>query len=282
MLATGAQALSNLFGSGEAASVLGGALAKFAGAPPSAANAMLSLVAPAVLGSISKLAPENWSSGFAISKLFESQKGAIEAAMPAGLSEALKPTGLLAGVQGLADQGRSAARTAANAASRIETPASSGGGMLKWAIAALILLGLIAWYMSSQTQDVANQAKETASYAMRSAEPLKVGAAEATAALQKTADDVQQSLRGVTDATTARVALPKLQDAAAQFDKIDAVAAQLPATGRSALAALIKTLRPSLDGVFTRALAVPGAADVIKPSIDAINAKLDKLVKDAG
>jgi hypothetical protein len=45
------------------------------------------------------------------------------------------------------------------------------------------------------------------------------------------------------------------------------------------LAELLASIRPNLDQLLDKALAIPGAAAIIKPTIDAIRAKLDTLTK---
>ena len=70
-----------------------------------------------------------------------------------------------------------------------------------------------------------------------------------------------------------------MQGAAAQFDKVNGVASQLPASSRSALTALIGAVRPSLEDLFTKVLAIPGVAEIAKPTIDGVRANLDALAR---
>ena len=54
---------------------------------------------------------------------------------------------------------------------------------------------------------------------------------------------------------------------------------QLSPENRKMLAELLASIRPNLDQLLDKALAIPGAAAIIKPTIDAIRAKLDTLTK---
>jgi hypothetical protein len=292
LLSTGAQALAGLIGGGSAVSALTGVLSKFTGAEPAAASSILGLVTPAALGAVASKDPENWTSGSAIASLFASEKGAIEAAMPPGLAAALGSTGLVPGLQSMASRAQgaataatasatAAARTAASDAGRAAEQASSGMGWLPWAIAvaAIVLLGW--WFFGNRATDMVERAKLEQSQAVQSG-ALKIGSLDVGAAVQGTIGALKQNLQGITDASSATAALPKLQDAASQFDKITTLVNQLPPAGKSALAAMIAAARPELDQLFSKVLAIPGVADVVKPTIDAIRLKLDTLAKAAG
>jgi hypothetical protein len=106
-----------------------------------------------------------------------------------------------------------------------------------------------------------------------------VGGVDVGASIQKTVGGLKTTLQSVKDVDSAKAALPNLQDATAQLNKLDGLINQLPAGGRTALAALIAAARPSLDELFNKVLAIPGVADVAKPAIDAVRAKLDVLAK---
>jgi hypothetical protein len=85
----------------------------------------------------------------------------------------------------------------------------------------------------------------------------------------------------VTDVESAKAALPKLDDVSATLGTIEGVLAQVPAAGRSALVDALTKYRPQIDAAFDQALAIPGVAEVVKPAIDSIRAKLDAISKPA-
>jgi hypothetical protein len=70
------------------------------------------------------------------------------------------------------------------------------------------------------------------------------------------------------------VALPKLQEVTAQIDKVNGVVGQLSAEQRRALAGLVSPMMLTLNQLFDKVLAIPGVSEVLKPTIDALRAKL--------
>jgi hypothetical protein len=57
------------------------------------------------------------------------------------------------------------------------------------------------------------------------------------------------------------------------------MAAQLPKERRSALAALIAAAMPTINSAIEKVLATPGIADVARPAINELRAKLDSLAR---
>jgi hypothetical protein len=88
---------------------------------------------------------------------------------------------------------------------------------------------------------------------------------------------LQTTVTGITDAASANAALPKLQDAGNQLDKVSAVLGQLSAGQRAALTALVSPLIPTLNGLFDKVLAIPGVSEILKPTIDTLKTKLAAL-----
>jgi hypothetical protein len=133
----GANALGGLIGAG-GLSNLANALGQYAGVPPEAAQSALGAVSQAVIGVIGQQDPSTWSDPSAIVGLIASQKGAIAAALPASLSQALGAPSLLAGLGA-----SSAASGAAPAA-----PPAGGSGLPTWAIVLIVVvvLAAVAYY----------------------------------------------------------------------------------------------------------------------------------------
>jgi len=71
--------------------------------------------------------------------------------------------------------------------------------------------------------------------------------------------------------------LPRLQDVTTQVDKVSGMIAQLSGEQRKVLAGLVNPLMSSLNQLFDKVLAIPGVAEIIKPTIDALKAKLATL-----
>ena len=96
---------------------------------------------------------------------------------------------------------------------------------------------------------------------------------EITGGLEK----LRTALQGVTDADSAKAALPRLQDAKGQIDKVNSLIDQLSPEQRKILAGLVNQFVPALNPMFDRVLTIPGVAELIKPTIDALRTTLTAL-----
>jgi hypothetical protein len=88
---------------------------------------------------------------------------------------------------------------------------------------------------------------------------------------------LRTTLGGITDAASARTALPKLQEVTTQIDKVEGMIGRLSAEQRKSLAGLVNPLMPTLNQLFDKVLAIPGVAEVLKPAIDSLKTKLAAL-----
>jgi hypothetical protein len=68
-----------------------------------------------------------------------------------------------------------------------------------------------------------------------------------------------------------------LREATAQIDKASGMLGQLSDTQRKALAGLVSPFMSTLNQLFDKVLAIPGVAEIIKPTIDTLKAKLTTL-----
>jgi hypothetical protein len=59
-----------------------------------------------------------------------------------------------------------------------------------------------------------------------------------------------------------------------QIDKVDGLLGQLSPEQRKVLAGVVNPLMPPLNQLFDKVLAIPGVAELLKPTIDALRAKL--------
>jgi len=71
--------------------------------------------------------------------------------------------------------------------------------------------------------------------------------------------------------------LPRLQTATAQIDRVSGMVGQLSDGQRKVLAGLINPMMSTLNQLFDKVLAIPGVAEVIKPTIDTLKVKLATL-----
>jgi len=82
------------------------------------------------------------------------------------------------------------------------------------------------------------------------------------------------SLSGIKDAATAQSARPGLTKATSEFDQLNGLLSQLSPETRKTLVDTFASIRPNLAHLVDRVLAIPGVGAIIKPAVDAINAKL--------
>ena len=92
-------------------------------------------------------------------------------------------------------------------------------------------------------------------------------------------NDLYASLQGIKDEATAQSSLPGLTKASSEFDQLTSVFNQLSPENRKMLADLFASIRPNLDQLLDKALAISGVGPIIKPTVDAIREKLDTLTK---
>jgi len=278
----GSSMLSSLLG-GSATSALAGAVGKYAGLGGTASSSLLGLLAPVVIGALGKQKAASGLDASGLAQLLTSQKSNIAGALPSGFADLLGGTGLLNSLgSGVTSAAQSAKTAAQSSAYKVEQTAKEASGLPSWAMWAipLAILAALAWWFLRPS--AVNEVKQAATQATQTAQNLTVGTVDVGSATQSVVTSLRDALKGVTDLDTAKAALPKLQDATAQLDKVGGLVGQLPAGGKSALAALVTAARPSLEELFNKVLAIPGVAAVAKAPIDTIRAKLDELAKASG
>ena len=241
--AEGSKLLGSLIGQGKV-DAIAGAVAGSNGTTPAAVKSVLGYLTPAVMGVIGQQDPSSWADGASLSSFFASQKGMIEAALPAGLAGAVGGAAAMAGRVGQGvNQGVGNIAAAAPRMPSMPSPQSSSssddssGGIPSWVwiVVALAILGGLAYYFTrpsapkmvdkpaAVTQAVPAPAPAAPTPAPAPAATPAVPAAPAVPALPalpdvgalgKQATDALNGVKGtltsITDAASATAALPKL------------------------------------------------------------------------
>ncbi|OCP18097.1 MULTISPECIES: DUF937 domain-containing protein [unclassified Ensifer] len=277
----GSQIISSLFGAKDG-SALASAIGGVSGMDQRASGSLLATLTPLVMGGLARQSGGDLSAN-GIAGLLASQKDNIAAALPSGVRDLLAGTGLLgslgASAQAAAASASQAARSAAATASTVggagqraaaATVPTSSRNWLYWVIAALVLAGVLFYLFGRQSEQVAPQAGTPE-------QSLTVGGLDIGQQIKDSMASLQTTLTGITDAASATAALPKLEDVASQLDKVSGVAGQLSAGQKAALTALITPMMSTLNGLFDKALAIPGVSEILKPTIDALKTKLTAL-----
>ena len=297
MMNMGSNLLGSLVGN-QAIGGLAGALGKFAGADANAAKGVLGLVAPAVMGTIGQQDPENWSDANGVSNFFASQKSNIAAAMPPGLGSILSGAGIpnlgsIAGATAGAAAAASATGAAASSAARDMRDRASAAvappsGMPSWLLPAIVVavLALLAWWFLGRHSAPEKMAEKPAVTAPAPAPAPAAAPAAAAADATELGKQVTAALGGltgtlatITNADTAKAALPKLTEAGDMIGKASGMADKLPAEGKTALKGALGPAITQAKDAIAKVTAMPGVGDVVKSATDPIVAKLDALAK---
>jgi hypothetical protein len=105
-----------------------------------------------------------------------------------------------------------------------------------------------------------------------SAQSVTVGGLDIGKQVSDNATGLRTTLTGITDVASAQAALPKLQDLSVQIDKVGRMIASLSVEQRRVVSGLVNPIMPTLDQLFDKLLAIPGIAEVLRPTINTLGA----------
>jgi hypothetical protein len=287
---TGANMLSGLFG-GRTMDTMAQVVGKFAGIGDGGGKLLLSVLGPIVLGALGQQQRSAGLDAGGLASLLRSQKDQITAAIPSGLASQLGAAGLIDTAEAGLRSGAAAASSAASAgASRVASASQRAGTMAspttQWPywLAAAIVLGGLAWYLiprqghETVAEQPATTRPATGTVGMAPA-ALTVDGVNLANQLNSSIDSLKSALPGMTDATAAQAALPKINEATAQLNDLSARVQKLSPDARSAFVKMIVLVTPSINQMCDKVLATPEVGPVAKPAIDDLRAKLDSLAK---
>ena len=247
---------------GQASEGLIEAVAKHAGLGRESAANMMGLLTPVIMAVLGHHQASQGLDAAGLARFLADQNSAIAGAMPSGLaafrSDAVEALDLTTPPQ------------------RAPTPSWA------YALAALVVLALIGyWFWGPHPQMVARQNAEPPAASSNVQAPITpssvmvVGQVDLAKQLSSIVDSTRASLAGVTDAATARSALPQLQDAVAQLDKVRRMTDQIPADGTKTLTSIVGDAKPALQQSISKVEAMPRVSDVLKPTLDSLQVRLD-------
>ena len=279
----GSNTLTSLLG-GPIVSSLASALGRYAGIGEGGSKSLLGLLGPAVLGVLAHQQRDRGLDASGLARLLTSQKDNVVAALPSGFSRYLDDAGILRDVTPVTTK-------VASSTQSIQSTSSPW----PWLLGALAILaaGLLAWQLlsgrhrqvveapSPKTETPATQTGQAgeAPYAglLNKLRGIKVEDVDIGELANSAVNDAYTSLSGIKDETTAQAAVPAVTKASSEFDQLAGLLNQLPPDARKAVVEAFAAIKPNLDQLFDRVLGIPGVGAIIKPTVDAVRAKLDTL-----
>jgi hypothetical protein len=285
----GSNMLASLFG-GNALDTLTATIGKFAGLNEGMTKALLGMLAPVVLGTLGQQQRSAGLDAGGLASMLASQKDQLAAAIPSNLASQLGAAGLLdkvgAGLRSGAAAASAAAPRVTTAADRMVESGRTGFGGMQWSYiaAAVAVLAVLGWFVLGRpgTETVAD-AEKTATPAPASgtvglAPPsVTVGGVNLANEINSSVDSLKAVLPTITDAQSARAALPAIRQATSQLNEVSSLISRLPPDGRTALVKVIAVAMPTINQMCDKVLATPGVGDVAKPAIDQLKGQVDTL-----
>jgi hypothetical protein len=280
---------------------LSAVIGNFAGIGEGTSKSLLSVLGPVVMGVLGQQQRNTGLDASGLAALLASQREEIAAAIPSGLTNQLSGAGLLDAVNEGARSSAAAASATANriggASERTIATASQAASAARsnamsqlpfWLVALAVLAGL-AWYFlrGHGGDEVAEETRATATQTVEQARAttglatanLTVGGVDLAKQVNASVGTLSAALTGIKDIASAQAALPKIQEATAELDQVNALAAQLPPDGRKTLAGLIAAASPTIYQLCDKVVTMPGVGAIAKPAIDELRTRLDALTR---
>lgn len=301
LLEHGSSLLSSLFG-GQGVDALVAGIAHYAGLDQGIASKLLNGVTPLILGLLGRQAQTSGAGGGGVASMLLSQKDAIVGRLPPGLGNRLQGGGLLSGVadrlgQGAATATAGAKSSAASISQGVGAAAAAGSrfgakvaqsatkpsaaGMPRWlyGLAAVVVVAILAYWLwgTGGVQEASRTPANTSAQTEGSGTSTAVGQIDLGPQLSRAFDNTRSVLEQVNDPESAKRALPQLGNMNAQLDKLLEAAAQAPDQQKKIVVDVATKAQPVIQSLMDEALAKPGVADVLKPTLDAFKSKLAAL-----
>ena len=260
----GSNMLSGLLG-GSAIDTLTSTIGKFAGVNPAAMKAMLGMLAPVVLGTLGQQQRSAGLDAGGLASMLASQKDQLAAAIPSNLASQLNAAGIIDKVDsGLRSAASAAGPRVATAADRMTDTTRSGIGGMPWSYVAagVAVLAVVGWLFLGRpgTETVAESTATPppASTTVGLAPPsVTVGGVNLANEINSSVNSLKTVLPTITDAASARAALPTIREATSQLNDVSTLISKLPPDGRTALVKVIAVAMPTINQMCDKVLATP-------------------------
>ncbi len=276
LIKQGKDILGGLIGN-SSMSGIAGALSKFAGVSQATTSSLLGMLAPAVFAMLGQQKVQRGLDAAGLARLLADQKDHAAAAMPRAFAEDLRRADIPGAPRG--DWMREPATSAPFQRQKQGAQPRTGSSALMWLLP-VAAIGAFAWWFLSDPGNITNDTQQVTETVVEDvAEPVRlvVGQVDLREAWNRTYSDLRSTLEGVTDVESARSALPKLQAAGNELERLSNLSGQLPEEGRAALSKLMAESRPQLEALYEKVLDIPGVADIARPRIEVVRFRYDSL-----
>ncbi|MGB7347581.1 MAG: DUF937 domain-containing protein [Pirellulaceae bacterium] len=265
----GETVLKSLFGD-KIASIVG-LISKFTGMDSGKSGSLMALLAPLVMSFLGKQKRSMGLDASGLAGLLSSQKDSIADSLPPGL----------AGTMGLGDLGITDQPEAA--APRQSSPQAQGsGGLGKLLIPLVILaaLGFLAYKFIGGGADAVKDGVD----AVKNAEvglPEIPTADSVTGQLTGVFDGYKDTLGSVTDETSAKAALPQLEEYNEKLGGMSDLLGKLPEGAQGIVGDKVKDMLGPLQGIIDKLYAIPGVKAILDPVLSSMVEKAKGLIPGA-
>lgn len=277
----GQNVLTSLFG-GRSFSSLASAIAKFTGLGDGPVNSLLGMLTPAILGVLGR---EAGAGATGLTQLLSSQKDQIAAAMPTGLTDALRSSGFLGQASPVAsltdratDSYRAARDQADTMARAMSGSASKSMHWAYWALPLVALAGLLWYLLGGEGTNPPGAVAPTAIAPPSTTQGAPVGVGDLGRQITTAIDSLNTALQGVKDRTLTAESASKLQQTNSEIERLSGLASRLPVEARDRLAETLKSASARLKSTLDTVNALPGAPADVKATIASLQTKLEGLV----
>lgn len=247
---SGSEMLASILGGSSSSTVID-KIAGYAGGDKAAVSSLLGIVGAGALGTLKATADDQKLDTAGALKLLASQKDELAAAIPNDLARTLGGSGLLP------DGFQAPAAAAAGA--------KPSGGIMKWAIGAVVLL-LVLW-MVPQFFGGGN-----------TADHMVVDGVNVGSTLTETLASVTNTLGGITDAESAQSALASLTEAGASLSDLQTTFGSMSVEGQSAVSSMVSEALPSLQSAMSDLLGNADISAILQPVFDGLMSTLTSMM----
>jgi hypothetical protein len=157
---------------------------------------------------------------------------------------------------------------------------SSGLGWL-WALPLAALAGL-GWYLLRDSPTERGGVVTATPEIVQPTGRTTVGWSDLHKQASSAFRSLTASLHGIKDQATATAALPGIQTAAKDVERLAVQSAQLPADARTALAKAIREETGKLNTLIDSAAGMPGVGPVLQPAVAGLRGRMDAIAMVPG